>query len=101
MDPDEYEIGWWLAPSAWGRGLAREGATAVRDEAFERVGAPSILARISPGNAGSLAVAGAIGLVHECRSIGRAGEPIAVLRLGADRWREELGGSGARDEPLA
>ena len=93
VDPNEYEIGWWLAPSAWGRGLAREGATAVRDEAFERVGAPSILARISPGNAGSLAVAGAIGLVHECRSIGRAGEPIAVLRLGADRWREELAGS--------
>jgi RimJ/RimL family protein N-acetyltransferase len=93
VDPDEYEIGWWLAPSAWGRGLAREGATAVRDEAFERVGAPSILERVSPDNAGSLAVAGAIGLTHECRSTGRAGEPIAVLRLDADRWRQELGRS--------
>ncbi len=38
VDPREYEIGWWLDPSAWGRGLAREGAAAVRDEAFERVG---------------------------------------------------------------
>ncbi|HTU96050.1 MAG TPA: GNAT family N-acetyltransferase, partial [Solirubrobacteraceae bacterium] len=36
----EYEIGWWLAPDAWGRGLAREGAAALRDEAFTRVGAP-------------------------------------------------------------
>jgi RimJ/RimL family protein N-acetyltransferase len=87
---DEYEIGWWLAPSAWGRGLAREGAAAVRDEAFERIRAPSILARIQPANAGSLAVAAAIGLIHETESTGRGREPIAVLRLGADRWREEV-----------
>ncbi|HEX3975053.1 MAG TPA: GNAT family N-acetyltransferase [Solirubrobacteraceae bacterium] len=91
VDADEYEIGWWLAPSAWGRGLAREGAAAVRDEGFARVGASSILARISPANAGSLAVASAIGLIHERESIGRGGEPIAVLRLGADRWRDQLG----------
>lgn len=90
VDPGEYEIGWWLAPSAWGRGLAREGAAAVRDEAFERVGAPSILARISPANAGSLAVAAAIGLRHDTESTGRTGEPIAVLRLDADRWRDEV-----------
>jgi RimJ/RimL family protein N-acetyltransferase len=90
VDADEYEIGWWLAPSAWGRGLASEGATTVRDEAFERSGAPSILARISPGNAGSLAVAEAIGLIHEREGIGRMGEPIVVLRLGAQRWRDEL-----------
>jgi RimJ/RimL family protein N-acetyltransferase len=90
VDPGEYEIGWWLAPSAWGRGLAREGAAAVRDDAFERVGAPSIVARISPANAGSLGVAAAIGLSHETNSIGRGGEPIAVLRLDADRWRDEV-----------
>lgn len=77
----EYEIGWWLAPSAWGRGLAREGAGAVRDEAFGRVGAPSIVARIQPANAASLAVAAAIGLTYESASIGRGGEPISVLRL--------------------
>jgi RimJ/RimL family protein N-acetyltransferase len=94
VDPGEYEIGWWLAPSAWGRGLAREGAAAVRDEAFERIGAPSILARISPANAGSLAVAAAIGLRHDTESIGRTGEPIAVLRLDADRWRDEVSRSG-------
>ncbi len=51
IDAHEYEIGWWLAPSVWGRGLAREGAAAVRDEAFDRVGAPSIVARIRPENA--------------------------------------------------
>jgi RimJ/RimL family protein N-acetyltransferase len=88
VDAAEYEIGWWLAPSAWGRGLGREGAAAVRDEAFERVGAPSIVARIAPANAASLAVAAAIGLDHESQSTGRGGEPIAVLRLSAPRWRQ-------------
>jgi RimJ/RimL family protein N-acetyltransferase len=100
----EYEIGWWLAPSAWGRGLAREGAAAVRDEAFERVGAPSVVARIQPANAASLAVASAIGLSYESDSIGRGGEPIAVLRLGADRWRGEISsvpGSPQAAEPGA
>jgi RimJ/RimL family protein N-acetyltransferase len=90
VDADAYEIGWWLAPSAWGRGLAREGAAGVRDDAFARVGAPSILARIAPANAASLGVAAATGLTHERRSVGRTGEPIAVLRLGAERWRDEF-----------
>ncbi len=90
VDASEYEIGWWLAPSAWGRGLAREGAAAVRDEAFERVGAPSIVARIQPANAGSLGVAAAIGLSHDTESVGRGGEPIAVLRLSAGSWRDGI-----------
>jgi RimJ/RimL family protein N-acetyltransferase len=81
VDSGEYEIGWWLAPSAWGRGLAREGAAAVRDEAFERVGAPSIVARIRPENAASLAVAAAIGLRYESQGIGRGGETFSLLRL--------------------
>lgn len=83
IDADEHEIGWWLAPDAWGRGLAREGAAAVRDEAFGRIGAPSVVARVAPANAASLAVAAAIGLRHERYSTGRGGERIAVLRLSA------------------
>lgn len=94
VDATEYEIGWWLAPSAWGRGLAREGAAAVRDDAFARVGAPSIVARIQPANAASLGVAAAIGLSHETESTGRGGEDIAVLRLAAERWRDEISRSG-------
>jgi RimJ/RimL family protein N-acetyltransferase len=95
IDPGEYEIGWWLAPTAWGRGLAREGAAAVRDEAFTRIGAPSIVARISPANASSLGVASAIGLSHETDSIGRGGEPIAVLRLAAGQLAPRLASSSS------
>ncbi len=83
VDPLAHEIGWWLAPAHWGQGLAREGAAAVRDEAFTRIGAPSILARIQPDNAASLAVAAAIGLIPAERTTGRFGEPVAVLRLAA------------------
>jgi len=85
IDAQEYEIGWWLAPSAWGRGLAREGAATVRDEAFDRVGAPSIVARIRPENAPSLAVAAAIGLTYERDGIGRGGETFSLLRLSQGR----------------
>jgi RimJ/RimL family protein N-acetyltransferase len=94
--PHEYEIGWWLQPSAWGRGLAREGAAAVRDDAFQRIDAPSVLARIAPDNTASLRVAGAIGMTPEGESAGRFGEPIAVLRLTARdyRTRSERGQPG-------
>ncbi len=86
--PDEYEIGWWLAPAAWGQGIAREGAAALREEAFQPLQAPSILARIQPENTASLAVAGAIGLRHESQTTGRTGETISVLRLTATAWPE-------------
>ena len=78
LDPREYEIGWWLAPEAWGRGLAREGALAMRDEAFGRLGAPSVVARIQPANARSIAVAEAAGLTLDFTTTGKTGEPVAV-----------------------
>ena len=87
IDAEDHEIGWWLAPAAWGRGLAREGAIAVRDDAFTRLRAPRVVARIAPANSASLRVAEAIGLTREADSIGRAGEPIAVLSLSAPDWR--------------
>jgi RimJ/RimL family protein N-acetyltransferase len=101
VDAREYEIGWWLAPGAWGRGLAREGAAAVRDEAFAQVGAPSIIARIQPANAASRAVAAAIGLSYESDSVRRGGETIAVLRLEAHRWREAISPTAPGSPPAA
>jgi RimJ/RimL family protein N-acetyltransferase len=77
---DEYEIGWWLDPADHGRGFAREGAQAVRDEARDRLGAPSVVARIQPPNRPSIAVAKAIGLKLDFRTIGASGEPVAVYR---------------------
>jgi RimJ/RimL family protein N-acetyltransferase len=89
VEAGEYEIGWWFDPALWGRGLAREGALVVRDEAFTRLDAPSILARVQPANAASLRLAAAIGLTPESQSRGRFGEGIAVLRLMASSWQRD------------
>ena len=83
LDADEHEIGWWLLPSAWGRGLASEGARAVCEECFTRVGAPSVVARLQPANVASAQVATRIGMQHELDTIGRVGERAAVYRLRA------------------
>ena len=80
LDPTEHEIGWWLDPADHGRGLAREGARALRDEARGRLGAPSVVARIQPANQRSIAVAEAIGLTFDFGTTGAAGEPVAVYR---------------------
>jgi RimJ/RimL family protein N-acetyltransferase len=85
LDRDEHEIGWWLAPSAWGRGFAREGALALCHEAFVVLGAPSVVARIQPANVRSIKVAQAIGLTREFTTTGTTGEPIEVYRLRATR----------------
>lgn len=85
LDRDEYELGWWLTPSVWGRGLAREGGLALCREAFGGLGAPSVVARIQPANARSIKVARAIGLVYDFSTTGRTGEPVDVYRLRATR----------------
>lgn len=81
LDPSELEIGWWLDPGVWGRGLAAEGAAAVVAEAFENLAAPSVVARIQPKNAASTRVARSLGLTLDFTSTGRHGEPVAIYRL--------------------
>ena len=78
---DELEIGWWLAPSVWGRGFASEGARATCQEAFQRVLAPSVVARLQPDNLASARVAMRIGMSHEFDTTGRFEERVAVYRL--------------------
>lgn len=80
VDATEHEIGWWLAPQAWGRGLAREGAAAMRDEAFDVLEASSIVARIQPAHARSIAVAEAIGMTYDFTTTGRTGGAIVIYR---------------------
>lgn len=48
-----YELGFHLAPRAWGRGLATEAARAAADFAFERLGADALFAGHHPQNAAS------------------------------------------------
>lgn len=81
LDDGEHEIGWWLDPAVWGRGYASEGGRAIVAEAFGRVRAASLVARIQPGNATSERVAATLGLRHERDATGRHGEAVRILRL--------------------
>jgi RimJ/RimL family protein N-acetyltransferase len=56
------EIGWRLARSAWGRGLATEGALATRDHAFAQLGLTELISIIHPDNDGSRRVAAKLGM---------------------------------------
>ncbi|HKG02522.1 MAG TPA: GNAT family N-acetyltransferase [Conexibacter sp.] len=75
------EIGWRLARSAWGRGLATEAALAARDHAFETLGFPELIAIVHPDNARSQAVARKLGMRVE-RQVHNP-----VLRRPVDVWR--------------
>ncbi|MEA2144896.1 MAG: hypothetical protein QOG59_483 [Solirubrobacteraceae bacterium] len=94
---DEYEIGWWLAPSAWRRGLASEGARSLRDEAFRRLAAPSVIAQIQPANAASRAVAERLGMAIDFETVGGTGEPVLVFRLTRPRAAHADGRIDTRD----
>jgi RimJ/RimL family protein N-acetyltransferase len=80
LDPDEHEIGWWVAPERWGRGYATEGARAVAADAFESLGAPQLTARILPANTGSVQVASAIGMGFEFSTVAQPGVAVAIYR---------------------
>jgi RimJ/RimL family protein N-acetyltransferase len=81
IDPDEVEIGWWIVPSIWGHGYATEGALALRDEGFGRLGLDRIIARLQPANLASARVAGKIGMRFEGTAVGRSGEALHVYAL--------------------
>jgi RimJ/RimL family protein N-acetyltransferase len=80
LDDSDHEIGWWLDPAVWGRGYAVEGGRAIVEEAFTRVGAPSVVARVRPENAASLGVASALGLEPERDAHDRHGLAVRILR---------------------
>jgi ribosomal-protein-alanine N-acetyltransferase len=57
----EIEIGWWLAPFAWGQGYATEAARALRDFAFGELGLDHLSIVLQPENARSVKVARRLG----------------------------------------
>jgi RimJ/RimL family protein N-acetyltransferase len=59
------EVGWRLARSAWGRGLATEGARAVLADGFERVGLEEIVSFTAEVNERSAALMRRIGMTRD------------------------------------
>jgi len=58
-----FEIAYTLSPSVWGRGYAREGATAALRFARETLGRTDIVSIIRPANLASIRVAQSLGAV--------------------------------------
>jgi RimJ/RimL family protein N-acetyltransferase len=56
------EVGWRLAPHAWGRGIATEAAQAALAFGFEALGMRQIISIVDPGNGRSLRVCHKLGM---------------------------------------
>jgi RimJ/RimL family protein N-acetyltransferase len=86
-DAPDPEIGWWLARSHWGRGLATEAARVALHDAFHRVGLERIISVAMPANTASTRIMEKLGLKFDCEFQGE-GTPLvryAITRTAARR----------------
>ncbi len=88
--PDDVEIGWRLARDAWGRGLATEGARAVRDAAFAVLGLPHLVSLTTDANVASWRVMEKLGLRYQ-RHLVFEHWTLRVHEQSASSWREATG----------
>ncbi|MDQ6861734.1 MAG: GNAT family N-acetyltransferase [Verrucomicrobiota bacterium] len=77
---EELEIGYRLHPNWWGRGLATEAATAVRDYAFGELGRERVISLIHVDNTASRRVVEKLGMRLE-KHTDFKGFPTAVFAL--------------------
>lgn len=61
---NEVEIGWWLTPSHWGQGYAREAAQHVYGQAFKTHGLTRLVARVYAQNTRSVKVIERLGMAY-------------------------------------
>lgn len=97
----EFEIGWRLRESAWGQGYAKEAAIASLDLAFEKFGAPHVVALTIERNLPSQGLMRRLGMTrrpdldfHDPR-LGPGMNPTIVYRIDAAEWPQ------AREDSLA
>jgi RimJ/RimL family protein N-acetyltransferase/catechol 2,3-dioxygenase-like lactoylglutathione lyase family enzyme len=81
-----FEVGWLLARSHQGRGLATEGARVALAFAFLALGRDHVISVIHPGNAASIRVAERIGERFE-RTAKLAGRAVAIYRIDRSVWQ--------------
>ncbi|MBB4663232.1 GNAT family N-acetyltransferase [Conexibacter arvalis] len=99
--PGDVEIGWRLARRFWGRGLATEGALAVRDHAFARLRLARLVAFVRPANAASIAVMRKLGMEPLRDATCSFGRPMRIFALDNPlaAGRSAAGPSGDRPAP--
>ena len=91
---DDFEIGWRLREDAWGQGYAKEAAIAAMDLAFDRYGAPYVIAMTALGNLPSQGLMKRLGMtrredldfVHEGFPADSEVNPQIIFRIDAAAW---------------
>jgi len=63
--PPDPELGWWLRPELWDRGLATEAGTAALAYCFETLGMPRVICVVHRDNTASRRVAAKVGFEPE------------------------------------
>ena len=96
---DDVEIGYFIEPSRWGEGLATEAASAVRDEAFGRVGLTELVGRSRVENTASARVMQKIGLRYARSHAVTEGVMVDIHRLGREDWLLSRFGTLDRTSP--
>jgi len=100
---DRSELGWRLARSAWGAGLATEAATAALDYGFATIRLAEVVSFTTTTNERSIAVMKRLAMTHDPADdfnhpqLAR-GNPLSrhvLYRISAERWRA-AGGRAAR-----
>lgn len=90
----DMEVGWRLRESAWGQGIAKEAAIAALDLAFNRFGAPHVVALTVAGNRGSWGLMERLGMTRRADldyidpRFGEDLNPTIIYRIDADAWPE-------------
>jgi len=79
--PDDVEIGWRLAPHAWGQGYATEAATAWVEHARDVLRLPRLISITVPANTPSLAVMRRLGMRFGWAASGEVDHVVHVLDL--------------------
>ena len=88
----QFEVGWRLRESAWGQGIAKEAAIAALDLAFDRFGAPHVVALTVAGNQASWGLMEKLGMTRradldfEDPRYGADLNPTIVYRIDAADW---------------
>lgn len=79
IDADEIDLGWYVLPHLWGRGVAPEAAAAVVEWARARDIGP-LVAYLRPENAASRRVAEKLGFVRDTDGRAMNGDAVEVYR---------------------
>jgi len=88
----QFEVGWRLRESAWGKGYAKEAAMASLDLAFGHFGAPHVLALTIPSNETSQGLMERLGMTRRedldfvDPRFGPEMNPTVIYRIDAADW---------------